>query len=159
MDVFTQIEQTGFATWVRQSPSILGYPSFLFLHTVGLGLLVGASVTIDLRILGFGRRTALAPMEKLYPLIALGFWISFVSGVVLWTIDAATWSKSIVFYIKIAFIVAGMLTLRLIRSRVLKDPAANGGVVPVNGKILAIVSLVVWLGAITAGRLTAYIGK
>ena len=155
MDIFLEIEQSGIGTWIRESPSLLGYPTFLFLHTVGLGLLVGTSVTIDLRILGFGRATALPAMEKFYSVLMLGFWISFVSGAALWIADAATWSKDIVFYIKMAFIVLGMLSARLIRSRVLRDPA----LLPGNGRMLAIASLVLWLGAITAGRLTAYIGK
>jgi len=159
MDIFTSLEQSGFGTFVRESPSLLAYPTFLFLHTVGLGLLVGASAAVDLRILGFGRGTALLPMDKFFPVIWVGFWISAISGAALWTADAATWSKDVVFYIKMAFVVLGMLQMRVIRSRVFRAPGVSESHLPPNGKAFAIASLVLWIAAITAGRLTAYIGK
>ena len=159
LNVFVDIEQSGIGTWIRESPSILSYPTILFLHTVGLGLLVGTSVAIDLRILGAGRESALGGMDKFFPLLWLGFWISAASGVALWVADAHTWSKDVVFYIKMGFIVLSMLSVRLIRNRVLRNPSAREGELPPEGKMLAIASLVFWVGAITAGRLTAYIGK
>ena len=157
MNIFTDLQQSAVGTWVRESPSLLGYPTFLFLHTVGLGLLVGTSVAISLRILGFGRRTALSPMVKVYPLTYLGFWISFVSGFALWLADAELWSRDILFYIKLGFVVLGMITVRMIRKRVLDRHDADP--LPREAKFFAVTSLLLWLCAITAGRLTAYIGK
>ena len=159
MNIFTEIQQSGLSTWIRESPSLFAYPTFLFLHTVGLGLLVGPSMAIDLRILGFGRATALIPMNKFFRVIAVGFWISLISGSALWIADAETWSKDLVFYIKMGFIVFGMLHLQLIRRRIFSNPDVDENNLPTFGKMLAVGSLVVWVGAITAGRLTAYIGK
>lgn len=156
MNIFADLEQSGFATWVRESPSLLGYPMFLTLHTVGLGLLVGTSTAIDLRILGFGRQTALPSMSRFFPLLWLGFWISLISGAVLWIADATVWSKDVVFYIKIGFIALGIMNIRLIRTLVFRNPTKDASR---GGKVLAISSLFLWVCAITAGRLTAYIGK
>ena len=50
------IEGSAWATWLKESPSLWGYATLLFLHTVGLSFTVGPSVAIDLRILGVGRR-------------------------------------------------------------------------------------------------------
>ena len=156
MNVFADIEQSGLATWVRESPSLWGYPMFLTLHTVGLGLLVGTSTAINLRILGFGRQTNLDSMGRFFPFLWLGFWISLVSGAVLWIADAAVWSKDVVFYIKMGVIVLALINVRLIRSLVFRNPDSA----PSTGaKALAIGSLFLWVAAITAGRLTAYIGK
>jgi hypothetical protein len=159
MNIFTDVQQSGFSTWVRESPSLLGYPTFLFLHTVGLGLLVGTSVALDLRILGFGKATALLPMRKFFSLIAIGFWISLISGVVLWSADAVIWSTDIVFYIKLVFVLLAMLAVHFIRRQVLNNPSAAGDPLSARAKLLALTSLTLWVAAITAGRLTAYIGK
>jgi hypothetical protein len=52
--VLIQLEETGIATWIRESGVLHGYPLILFLHTLGLGTLVGLNSAIDLRLLGFG---------------------------------------------------------------------------------------------------------
>ena len=159
MDFLTQLEQTGLGIFVRESPSLLSYPTILFMHTVGLGLLVGASFAIDLRILGSGREMALAPMEKFFPVILAGFWISLLSGALLFVADAGTLGRNPVFYIKMACIVLAMVTVRVTRGRILRGPLADHSPAPMLGKIMASASLLFWVGAITAGRLTAYIGK
>ena len=41
LSLFTQIEQSGLATWLHESGSLWGYPLILFLHTLGLSTLVG----------------------------------------------------------------------------------------------------------------------
>jgi hypothetical protein len=46
MNLLASLEATGFASWLRESGSIWGYPTVLTLHTLGLGVLVGASTVI-----------------------------------------------------------------------------------------------------------------
>src|SRR5204862_833184 len=43
MNFLDTLEQSGFSTWVRESNSLLAYPSVLFLHAVGRGLVAGTS--------------------------------------------------------------------------------------------------------------------
>src|SRR5262249_42189088 len=155
MHFLNVIEQSGFATWVRESDSLLAYPSILFAHTVGLGLLAGTSMAIDLRLLGFAPNTSLSPMRKFFPVMWIGFWISALSGIALLAADAATMTVNPVFVIKLGFIALSMLVVRVIRSRVFGNPDPDK-VPPATGRILAGASLFLWVCAITAGRLTAY---
>jgi hypothetical protein len=157
VDFLAGLENSGFATWVRESPSVWAYPSILFLHTIGLGFLVGASAAIDLRILGFARRLPLAPMEDFFLVLWIGFWLNAISGFALVMADATSLLTNPVFYVKMGFIVLSLASLRLIRSRVFRDPLVEKGQVRMTGKVLAAASLIFWLGAITAGRLTAYL--
>src|SRR5688572_7673878 len=157
MDFLMSLENTSFAAWVRESPSIWAYPTILFLHTIGLGFLVGASAAIDLRILGFARRLPLAPMEGFFPVIWIGFWINAISGIALVLPDASKLLANPVFLVKMGFIVLSLASIRLIRHRVFRDPLVEKGEVQMPGKILAAASLLFWVGAITAGRLTAYL--
>ena len=154
MSFLTAIEQSGFCTWVRESGSMWAYPLILFLHTVGLGFVAGTCMVIDLRLLGYAPRIPLKPIERFFPLLWAGFWISAISGTILLAADATTKVISTIFYVKMAFIALGVSLIPKLRTSVLRD-----GSVPVsNGKLVAAISLACWAGAITAGRLQAYLG-
>ena len=46
------IENSGFASYIRETPSVLGYSTVLAMHTFGMAFLVGLSGVIALRVLG-----------------------------------------------------------------------------------------------------------
>jgi hypothetical protein len=156
---FSIIEQSGFSTWVRESGSLWAYPFILFCHTVGLGIVMGTSTAIDLRILGFAPRIPLSPLERFYPFMWTGFWINAISGVILLAADATTKVVSPIFYTKMAFITLAVWIIQLFKSRLFGHPdSLDVASVPGKDKMLAAASLVCWLGAVTAGRLMAYLG-
>jgi hypothetical protein len=152
------LENSSMGVWVRESGSIWSYPTIIFFHSAGMGLLVGLSAMIDLRLLGFARDIPLAPLRKLFPLLWIGFWVNAISGVLLLMADASTFMAAPLFGIKIALIVAAIASMQLIRRQLPVE--RGGGLVTVTGygKVLAAASLLFWTAALTAGRLTAYIG-
>ena len=158
MSFLTWIESWAFCTWVRESGSVWSEPMLLFLHTLGMTLIAGVSVAIDLAFLGFWPRMSLRPLEKLYPAMWTGFWISAVSGTVLLLADATTKVPSVVFWIKMAFVFAGVELLVVMRKRIFSYPELSKGALPANARVLSWASLICWLGAIEAGRLLAYLG-
>jgi hypothetical protein len=137
---------------------LLAFPGILLLHTIGMGLVVGIAAGIDLRILGFAPALPLAPMKKYVPVLWFGFWINAVTGTMLLVADASTKLINPDFGIKMGFIVLAVINFRLIEKKVFGDPLLEQGHLPPNAKILAVTSLMFWLGAITAGRLLAYVG-
>jgi len=137
---------------------VWAYPTILFLHTIGLGLVAGISGAIDLRILGVAERMPLAPMEDFFPLMWAGFWINAISGTVRLMADATTKLGNPVFYVKMGFIALAVINIFVLRKQVFRDPLLDKRPVPMNGKILALTSLTLWIGSITAGRLMAYLG-
>ena len=60
------------------------------------------------------------------------------------------------FYVKMIFIFAGVAVLQLTRKKVFRSLGPDD-TLPENAKALAWASLFCWLGAVTAGRLLAYI--
>jgi hypothetical protein len=157
-DFLLRIEQSGFSTWVRESSSIFAFPSILLLHTIGMGVVVGINAGIDLRILGIAPALPLAPMERFLPLLWAGFWVNAATGAVLLLVDATTKLANPDFYVKLVFIALAVINLQLLKKHVFRDPLIDKAPVSANGKILAVTSLIFWLGAITAGRLLAYVG-
>jgi hypothetical protein len=150
------LENLGLSTWVRESPSKLAYPTILWLHVMGMGVVVGISAMISLRLLGISPKTPLQPLERLYPLIWFGFWVNAATGTALLLASASTRLVDPTFYIKMIFIFAGLAVLQLTRKRVFRK-LGPGGALPESAKALAWAALICWLGAITAGRLLAYI--
>ena len=158
MGLWLWLEQTGLGTFVRESPSFLGYPTFLFLHTLGLSTVVGTSTAIALRLLGFASSVAVPPLGRLFPLIWVGFVINAISGGGLLAADASGKMTNPIFLVKLTFIGLAIANLWLLKTKVFLDPSLAEGVVPPKGKLLAGTLLFIWLGAVISGRLTAYVG-
>ena len=157
MEFLAAIENSGFSTFIRENPSVLVYPTILACHTFGMAFLVGTNAGIDLRILGFAPRLPLAPLEKFFPVMWLGFWVNALSGLVLTSLTPGKFLATPVFYIKLLAIALAVMNLRLLRSRVFRDPANLGTrPVPIEGKILAGTSLAFWGVAVLAGRVVSY---
>jgi len=153
------IEDTGFSTWVRESPSIWSFPVILLIHTLGMGFIVGVSAGIDLRILGMAPALRLAPMEKFLPILWFGFWTNAITGTMLLMADASMKLTNPDFYVKMAFIALSLINLSMIRKNVFRDPLIETGKFSSKARFLAWSSLFCWLVVITSGRLLAYVGS
>jgi hypothetical protein len=121
-----------------------------------MGVVVGISTMIDLRLLGIAPKIPVQPLERLYPLVWVGFWVNAVTGTALLMASATKRAVDPTFYIKMVFIFVGLAVLQRTRSKVFQKLGPNGEV-PEGAKPLAWAALICWLGAITAGRLLAYI--
>ena len=158
MDFLAWIEASAFSAWVRESPSIWAYPTFLFLHTAGLAFAMGMNVALDLRLVGASPNLPIAPMARFYPLMWWGFWINAVSGVVLLMADATTKATNWMFFLKMGIIFLAVWNSRIKQTRLFGDPAIDSNPLAPNLAHLGWASLVLWMAAVTTGRLMAYVG-
>lgn len=158
MEFLQWLENTGFSTWVRESPRIWAFPVILLVHTIGMALCVGVSAGINLRILGIAPGLRLAPLARLFPILWLGFWMNAVTGTILVMQDATNKLLNIDFYTKMVFIALALVVLRMIKTRVFLNPQLDDTAINSNTRVLAGLSLFFWVGAITCGRLLAYVG-
>ncbi|MEO8257533.1 MAG: hypothetical protein ABI868_09345 [Acidobacteriota bacterium] len=152
------LEATPLSQWVVGSPSMFAFPGILALHAIGMGLAAGLSAALDLRILGVAPGVPLAEFRRFQPILWFGFWVNAVSGVLLLIGYPTKALTNPVFYLKLLLIAAGMVLLvRIGRQAFDQRPgAAAAAGPPARLRRLAIISLVCWTGAITAGRLLAY---
>ena len=158
MDPFLEsLQQSAFARFVGESGSLLGYPTVLFLHTLGLGTVAGVSAGLALRVMGFGRNIPLGLLDRLFPIMWFGFILSAISGLALLVTDPVTKLHQTVFYVKLILIALAVVNMQMLRNRIFRGPAASSGSLPSNGRLLALTSLILWIGATTAGRLIAYL--
>ncbi len=154
----TWVEQLSYSTWVRESNSIWAFPMYLFAHTLGMSLIAGGAAVLSMAILGLWPRTPLRPLERMFPFMMIGFYVNAFTGVSIFMKDAATYSRNWDFWIKLVFVLFGMLVLMRIRKQVFGDPDLDNRPVSPAARRLAWASLFCWFGAICAGRLIAYVG-
>ena len=103
------LESTAFSTWMRESTSIFAFPIVLSLHTIGLGLIAGLNVALDLRILGFAPRIPAADFRFFLPLMRFGLWVNVTSGLALLAAYPTKALTNPVFYLKLGLIVVALV--------------------------------------------------
>jgi hypothetical protein len=121
-----------------------------------MAVLIGASWVLDLRLLGVSRNVPLSAYRWVFPTLTVGLIINLVTGGMLFVKNATTWGTAMPFLIKMGLVIASVATLLPIRSLVLRS-VEGGEVDHGNARLLAIASILAWTGAVTAGRLLAYL--
>lgn len=151
-----QLETSGLATWVAES--LYGYPIVLGLHAIGLAIVVGLWIFIDLRLLNFLGDIRMSSLLGPMKLAWIGFAVNALSGFALFSSQATYIIYSPPFLIKIGLVVLGAIIAFCIQRQTAKNVADwEAGSVPTSIKAAAAVSLLCWMGAIIAGRLIAYL--
>src|SRR5687768_13906859 len=135
MEFLSALEESGFATWVRESNSLLAYPGVLFFHTVGMAFVAGISGLIDLRLLGVADEMPLNQMRRLLPYMWAGFALNAGTGLILFMLDATTKIISPVFFTKLIFIGLA-LAVCVTQRKVFDDPRLSQGALDTKTKAL-----------------------
>jgi hypothetical protein len=154
-DLLAGIEGSVLATALRGSTWV--YPLVNTGHVIGIALLFGAIVPVDLRLIGAWRDVPLAQfLRVLVPVSAAGLVLAAVFGLLLFAANARDYVASGFFQAKMAMLALGIanaLTFHALRRRhVPEDPGHD---IPLQRSVGA-TSLAVWLAVIVLGRLIGY---
>lgn len=147
------LQASSAAQWLRGAR--WGYAAVNGAHVLGIAMLVGAILPLDLRLLGVWRgveREAL--VRVLVPVAAAGLALAVTAGFCLFAVRATEYAALDVFRIKLVLIVLGASAALLLHARagwLLRDAA------PAYLRLHASLSLICWLGALTCGRLIAFV--
>ncbi|QXD26171.1 hypothetical protein F7C95_09955 [Opitutia bacterium ISCC 51] len=134
------------------SSSQWGYPIVLSLHAVGMAVLVGVSLILAFRALGFGREIPVTALDPYWNVAVYGFILNLLSGAALFMGSASTLFYNTAFHIKLIGVVIGlMLTWWLVKVCVKGDGEISGA-----HRGIAAGSVVAWAVALIAGRLIGY---
>lgn len=155
------IAAPGWAVWLEASAfgevardSVWLYPLASIVHVLGIGLLVGAIVSFDLRALGVARTVPFGPAARLLlPVARAGFVAIVLSGVVMLAADATHLVTNEAFVVKAVLVALALVNVVLFH-RV--GWPAEGTEPAALARTLAAVSLLLWLGVASAGRAIAY---
>lgn len=156
-NVFEWLESSSLAVYIRQSHVL--YPVIEIIHIVGFIFLVGSAFLFDLRLLGISKKLLVTDLAKhVLPWSRRSLLLVIPSGFLLFMTQAKSLSTNHVFGIKLtlillAFANAGYFhryTFRTVSNWNQFHPA------PIAARTAGIISLLVWTGVITCGRLLAY---
>ena len=134
------------------------WPILEIAHFMGLSLLIGGLLIVDLSLAGL---LQLQPpvTHKLLPVVLIGFGINLVTGILFFYGDPMRYSVNIGFQIKMCLIgLAGINALfyHWKLSPVMAD--WNSESPPPLAKLIATTSLTAWMGVLLFGRLIPYVG-
>ena len=128
-------------------------------HILGVGLVVGAILPLDLRLLGFFRRV---PLEVIGPFLsraaAAGVALAIVTGLWLFTVKPAEYLGNTAFLCKGALlgVALGNVVLQH-RNRRFRAALAGGGNVHPSVRLIAACSATLWLSVLVAGRWIGFV--
>ena len=153
------LERTRLAVQIRDS--LFAFPLIESAHVVGLTLVFGTIVIVDLRLLGVAsthrsfQRLATDTFKWTWGAFAL----TALTGMLMFVTNAVVYFHTVYFRAKVVLLVlAGInilvfeLTARRTVHRWDRSPSA-----PTAGKIVATLSLVIWVAVIFAGRMIGFI--
>ncbi|MEP1217442.1 MAG: DUF6644 family protein [Marinobacter sp.] len=152
------VEDLAFISVLRNSTFM--YPLVNAGHILGVALLVGGIVPLDVRLLGAWRNypvTVFADVLRVTSAIGLG--LAVVCGALLFATAAVDYARSPIFQAKIVLVLLGVSNA-LILGRVLMHKGIRSlpmnAPMPVLLRAGAVFSLVVWVSALVLGRLLGY---
>jgi len=141
------------------SDSVYVYPLVNAGHILGVALLVGSIVPLDLRLVFAWRAVPLVPLwHVLTRTAAAGLALAVVFGALLFITRATEYAESTLFLVKMAVVAVGAsnaLALRIVgHAQVMQMRTAPTP--PRRLRVAGGISLTAWLTALALGRLVGY---
>ncbi|WP_270938977.1 DUF2214 domain-containing protein [Falsiroseomonas oryzae] len=129
------------------------YPLVNAGHILGLALLVGAIATLDLRLLGlFGRHPLAHLGPPLRRVAAAGLVLAVATGVPLFSVRPVAYAANPAFLLKLGLVGLGIANAAVLHRSPRWRAAIAGAPVSAGLRAAALLSLLVWVAAIGAGR-------
>jgi hypothetical protein len=141
------LQQTPISISIRESTWV--FPILDAVHCVGIILVAGTIVIVDLRLLGFGlrRESVSSVVAQVVPWTLSGFAFMFVTGALLAWAEPVKLYQSVFFRWKLLFLaIAGLNTLLFHYAKL----------TPARGRFIGAVSVLCWICVIAAGRAIGY---
>jgi len=144
------IEASGLASFLRGSRWT--YPAVNAVHLLGVALLVGAVVPMDLRLIGLWRADVRLEtvLRLLRPVAAFGAGLAIVAGALLFAVQARDYVRMPLFGVKMVLVALG-----LAHALAWGDALASAS--RARQRRAGALSLVVWTSVLVAGRMLGYL--
>jgi hypothetical protein len=152
------VDSTRWSALVRQSNWF--FSTLDTVHTLGIILVAGTIMLLDLRLLGLALRSVPVAqvVARIVPSTLGGFGLMVVSGGLLFSSEAVKMYHSPAFRIKMLLLALAGLNALIFHRTIYRDVAQwdPACVVPARARLAGLLSLVFWIAIIAAGRAIAY---
>jgi hypothetical protein len=145
---FEWCESTWIGHAIRSSQWL--FPAIEAVHLLGLCLLGGAVLVLDLRMLGVGLRQPIAEVARdARPWLVASVVVMLLTGTALFLSESIKCYHNTSFWVKITTLPIALLFTFTIRERISRRATAD---TTATTKIVALASLMLWLTVAAAGR-------
>ncbi|QHJ13806.1 hypothetical protein FX988_04086 [Paraglaciecola mesophila] len=135
------------------------FPTLEMAHFLGLCLLFGSLLVVDLRVVGFAKAIPIERVDMFIRFAIIGFSINLISGLLFVIGDSDRYLVNIAFWLKMGvIIIAGLNTLYFVRRiKPQMDTGVESGHLQHGSHVVAWLSLVLWTSVIILGRFFPYV--
>ncbi len=155
---FQWLQQTDFGTALRESALV--YPTVMATHLSGMALFGGLIFMTDLRILGLAMRgtSVTDVVTQFRPWKRLGLVLVASCGIMLAWAKAEYYYQNPYFWAKMTLLTLVGVHALVFRKSVYNNTAEldRAPVMPTNAKVAACLSLALWIGLVSMGRMIGY---
>jgi hypothetical protein len=150
LDFFHWCEQSGIGNAIRQSSWL--FPVIEAIHLLGLGVIGGAVLVVDLRLLGLGlrRQSTLQLARDAQPWLIGSLLLMMTTGGLLFLSESIKLYYHEAFWFKMASLILAIVFTFTIQRKVIL--ASETRLEPVWSKVVALVSILLWSGVGIGGR-------
>ena len=136
------------------------WPVLEIIHFIGLSIMLGALLIIDLRMLGLFRAINAESTHRLLPWVWIGFCLNLITGILFIFGDAGRYAINIGFQLKMLLIFIAGLNAALYHWKVspIMSQWTETTATPAIARVVAATSLAAWTGVLLLGRLIPYVG-
>ncbi|WP_245904634.1 hypothetical protein [Billgrantia lactosivorans] len=143
--------ENALAEWMRLSR--WGYAAVNALHVLGVSLLLGAIVSLDLRLLGWRRQLPLQTLARLLQPVAIGgLVLAMAAGTLLFLADPTGYAGMTLFRLKL-----GLIGLAVANALLLNLGPGLAAATPRRLRLAGLLSLLLWPATLLAGRFLAFL--
>ena len=156
---------TPLMSWMEQSAVhdvVIGsawiWPTLESLHFLGLCLLLGSIIFVDMRVVGFAKTAPLKAMHAFVPIAVTGFAINAITGLLFVFGDPFRYFPNVAFQAKMFVILLAGLNVLYFELKVHPQIRRDGDstTLGADAKLVAGLSLIFWLFVVVAGRMIPY---
>ena len=158
LETLTALQNMALPSALRASRWV--YPLVNAGHILGLAMLFGAILPLDLRLLGLWPAVPLKTLSRvLLPIAIGGLTLSIITGLLLFSVSAAKYAATPLFQVKLLLIAAAVANALLLRRSVGWREAMVTGQALIRKRLQLAggLSILLWLAVILCGRFLAYI--
>jgi hypothetical protein len=155
-----------FALWLASTPPSVfiqehnawAIPAIQSVHIVGIALVMGSVLMIDLRILGLAwtDQTLRQTSSRFGPWLTGSLWLLLVTGLLMVVGEPVRELVTFSFWLKMALVAAGTVVAVAFQRALRRDGRFENTAPSGSMKTLAVVTFLVWICVIFLGRLIAY---
>jgi hypothetical protein len=152
------LENTGISLFIRESDSLLSFPTILTAHAFGYCFIMATNAIVSARMLGFATSIPFKPLRRLFPVMWVGLIVTTITGLALVMAAAQKRVPNPILWFKMILLAVATPMMWKFQMKVFDDPSVNERNIPAGVRTMAACQLALWLLIMISGRLIPYSG-